>query len=104
MSNPTKAQGAMAKVARIAEAIPIVPLCANSLIFSVVVPAAMAEDLSKPHIGSIFIPWVLLLTTAETVKVKTETARRLERTVCTMPAFFTPMIFGSILKKWTSVV
>ena len=86
----------MAKVARIAEAIPIVPPCENSSMLWKVpfVYAATASDLLKPHQGAMLAMLALSDTSAEIVNVRTETASRQARTVCTMPAFFTPMMFS----------
>ena len=83
----------MAKVARIAERMPAVPAWANSLMFCVVAFAAIAAALSKPQTGCILIPLALELTSAAIKSVNTQTTSRDERTVCTIAAFCTPIMF-----------
>ena len=85
--------GAMAKVARIADRMPAVPAWAKPSMFSVVAFAAMAAALSKPHTGCMLIPWALLLTRAATNRVNTHTTSSVDRIVCTKAAFCTPMMF-----------
>ena len=56
VSKPAYAQGAIAKVARMAERTPFLPTWANCAIFSVVAFAAIAAALSKPQMGSMLMP------------------------------------------------
>ena len=93
-SNPTYAQGAIAKVARIALSTPAVPVCAYWEMFAVTAPAAFAAALSKPQIGRILTPFALALNTADKKRTKTQVTRRLLRIVCTIPAFLTPIMFS----------
>ena len=51
--------------------------------------------MAKPHQGAMLATLALLDTRADTVSVTTETASRQARTVCTIPAFFTPMMFST---------
>ena len=66
----------MAKVARMAPAIPEEPVCVYAPISAVVAPAATAAALSKPQIGAMFTPFALELIKAETKRTKTHVTRR----------------------------
>ena len=94
VSKPTKAHGAMAKVARMADVIPFPPVWAKSEMFAAPAPAARAALLSKPQIGCILMPFALLLMSAAAVSVNTDAASSAARMLCTMPAFFTPQILS----------
>ena len=93
-SNPTYAQGAIAKVARMAPMIPAAPWWAYRPIPGAAAPAAIAASLSNPQIGSIWMPFALLDTKAAINSVNTQTARRELSMVCTTAAFCTPMMFS----------
>ena len=55
--------------------------------------AAMAAALSKPQTGSMLTPCALLLTSAATKSVNTQTTSSELKIVCTKAAFCTPMMF-----------
>ena len=71
----------MAKVANMAEIIPLAPVCAYASIFCIVAAFAKACFLSKPQIGCIFIPFALLLTSAEIASAVTEMISKMASTV-----------------------
>ena len=84
----------MAKVARMAERMPAVPVWAYWPISAVVALASIAAFLSKPHTGCMLMPFAFAETRAEIKSVKTQSTSMDDRIVCTMPAFLTPMIFS----------